>query len=309
MTTAVYAGVELGGTKTICTVATDTDTIVDSVRIPTTTPAETLAKVVGFLEAYSIKALGIASFGPINIDPDSQQFGVLETTPKPYWQGVSLVSYLQQYIDCPVAIDSDVSAAALAEQQMGAAKDLYNMVYVTVGTGIGAGAVIAGETLRGMSHPEMGHLALRRHASDLTFESTCPYHPHCAEGLASGTAIKMRWGLALNEVPETHPAWALQAHYLAQLAHTLTVFYSPQRIVFGGGVSSEPLLTLLRDELHSMLNGYVAALPDRCALDSYICLPKLGGNAGPMGSLLLAIQAEKSGYQLGRTQQPNPEFI
>ncbi len=288
MSLPLYAGIELGGTKTICLVSSDTQTIVGELKIPTTSPEETLATVTEFLQQYGpIAGIGIGSFGPLNVDPDSVDYGTLETTPKSGWPGTNLYSFFSQRFDCPIAIDTDVNVAGLAEYHMGAAQNLRSAIYITVGTGIGAGAVLNGQPVFGLSHPEMGHLHMLRPESDKDFACTCPYHEHCVEGLASGVAVSARWGAPLNEFPLSHPAWDLQAEYLAQLSHALVVLYSPQRIIFGGGVSSEPLLVMVRDKLFEKLNGYVAKLQKRESLDSLITLPQLGGMAGPMGSLLL----------------------
>lgn len=283
-----YAGIELGGTKTICVIGNSETGIEHSFRVPTSSPSAMFEAVIPFLKEHQFAAIGVASFGPINVNPDSRNYGEIENTPKQGWLGVNVRDVLLEAFACPVHVDTDVNGAALAEWKLGAGKGLQNISYVTVGTGIGAGTIIGGKIAQGFSHPEVGHIALPRAAGDEGFESCCAYHASCAEGLASGTAVHKRWGAPLNEWPEDHDAWDFEAQYLAQLAHSLTLAYSPEKIIFGGGVSSEPLLVRVRDYLHKYLNGYVARLNSRKLLDDSICLPKLGGNAGPMGSLLLA---------------------
>ncbi len=289
--TTFYAGIELGGTKTICVIGNLESGVEHTLRVPTTTPNAMFEAVIPFLKEHSFKALGIASFGPINVNPNSRNYGEIENTPKPGWMGVNLREVLMSEFNCPMNIDTDVNGAALAEWQLGAGQGLDNITYVTVGTGIGGGTVSQGNIIHGFSHPEVGHIALPRVAGDTDFESSCRYHKSCAEGLASGTAIKNRWGAPLNEWPEDHDAWKFEAQYLAQLAHSLSLSYSPEKIIFGGGVSSEALLQRVRNYLHEYLNGYIARLNSRELLDDYISLPELGDNAGPMGALLLARDA------------------
>lgn len=291
MTASSFAGIELGGTKTICVIGNLESGIAHTLRVPTTVPAAMFEAVIPFLKAHHFKSLGVASFGPINVNPQSRNYGEIENTPKSGWMGVNIRDELQAEFNCPINIDTDVNGAALAEWQLGAGQGLDNIAYVTVGTGIGAGIIHQGKIVHGFSHPEVGHIALPRVAGDEAFESACRYHTSCAEGLASGTAIKKRWGAPLNEWPEDHKAWEFQAQYLAQLAHSLSLSYSPEKIIFGGGVSSEALLSRVRDYLHRYLNGYIARLNSRELLDAYISLPKLEGNAGPMGALILAQSA------------------
>lgn len=290
MSKALYAGIELGGTKVVCLLARGINDIVDSMRIPTTTPDETLGRVSEFIRRHGpVAGIGVGSFGPINVDPDDPQYGTMETTPKPGWPAAEIYRFFHERFRCPVTIDTDVNAAGLAEYHFGAARGLHNFIYVTLGTGIGAAALIDGKPVRGLSHPEMGHLALLRVDGDEAFTSVCPYHEHCAEGLASGTAIGQRWHAPLNELPETHAAWEYQADYVAQFCHALILFYSPLRIIFGGGVSSEMLLMRVREKLKKKLNGYIKSLLQSSALEYGLCLPELGDQAGPTGSLLLAL--------------------
>jgi fructokinase len=284
-----YAGVELGGTKVICVVGKSLDSIEHQVRIPTSDPETTLSSVLEFLKSCGpISRLGVGSFGPIDLDVQSASFGSILKTPKEGWQGASLYSLFREKLACPVNIDTDVNAAALAEYHLGAARDLDNFIYVTVGTGIGGGAFIRGKPVLGLGHPEMGHSFVNRLDVDKDFKSVCPFHDNCIEGLASGTAISARWGNSLSNFDSSHPSWDLEARYLAEFFANLTVLYSPKKIIVGGGVSSEQLLSRVRVELLKKLNGYVSAISEKESLSDYLCMPELGGDAGPYGSFLLA---------------------
>ncbi len=288
MTTSLYAAIELGGTKVICLVGDGLDNIVAECVIQTGEPESTLSAVADFLFGYKpFASIGIGSFGPIDVNPLSSQFGCIQSTPKKGWGQCNLYRYFSEKFQCPVFIDTDVNAAALGEFHLGAAKDLSNFIYITVGTGIGGGALIRGRSVQGLSHPEMGHISLPRAKGDEHFEGCCPFHSDCAEGFASGPAIFKRWGSALNQLPENGPAWDMQAYYLAELSHTLTLLYAPQKIIFGGGVASEALLVKTREKLLKRLNGYVHHLSDISVLQDYLSLPALGNKAGPYGSFLL----------------------
>lgn len=288
MTTSMYAAIELGGTKTICLVGESLDNLHAQLVIPTSTPAETLTAAAQFFADYApLKSIGIGTFGPVELNPLSSNYGSIQATPKKGWSHVNVRDFFVDKFACPVFIDTDVNAAAIGEYHLGAAQGLANFIYVTVGTGIGAGAVINGRPVQGLSHPEMGHINLLRAKGDESFIVSCPFHKDCAEGLASGSAIYKRWGAALNKLPENSLAWELQAYYLSEFSHTLTLLYSPQRIIFGGGVSSEPLLARMRHLLVEQLNGYVQPLNSLGAMQTYLTLPALGDKAGPYGSFLL----------------------
>lgn len=289
MTAPIYVGIELGGTKAICTVGTELGARQETFRVATTSASETLQALAGFIKQFApIASIGVASFGPINLDRNSARYGMMENTPKPGWKDANIHTFFRSAFACPVILDTDVNAAGKAEYALGAAQGLHNFIYITVGTGIGASAILQGESVHGLSHPEMGHLGLPRAKGDEHFKSSCPFHSHCAEGLASGTAISARWGVPLNALPQDHAAWEMQAEYLAEFSHTLTLSYSPQKLIFGGGVSTEQLIAKVRKKLFGKLNGYVHALNDEKRLTEYVCLPKLLDDAGPMGSFLLA---------------------
>lgn len=289
----IFGAIELGGTKTICLVGKSATSIIEHIRFPTTTPRETISTCIEFFKKFEhassskLKAIGIASFGPIDVDTQSKRFGFMEKTPKKNWSHVDVLHQFKDELDAKIVLDSDVNAAALCEAKLGAGRDFDNFIYLTVGTGIGGGAWYRDRSVVGLSHPEMGHIEIARHPDDLAFKSACPFHENCVEGLASGTAISKRWGDALNHFKPKHASWALEAHYLARFAHTLIHCYSPQKIIIGGGVSSEELLVQVRDHTHNFLNSYISKLNDRNALDDFIQRPKLKDQTGPLGAFLL----------------------
>jgi fructokinase len=278
-----YGAVEMGGTKTDMTVGTVFSDMADPVRIPTGEPETTLGEIVEFFEGTGVSAVGVASFGPLQLDRASSRFGAMLFTPKPGWSGVAIHQHLSSGLGLPVVLDTDVNGAALGEGEWGAAQGMDHHVYVTVGTGIGAGIVVAGHLLGGARHPEMGHIVVSRHPDD-SHEGSCPYHGECLEGMASGPALEARFGR-----PET---WAgndrvtdLAAHYLAQGMVDLVYTVSPERIVVGGGVSKLPgLHERLRERVGALLGGY----PDTPDLELLISKPGLGDRSGLAGALLLA---------------------
>jgi fructokinase len=289
----LVGGIEAGGTKLICAVGTGPDDVRAELRVPTTTPAETLAAAVAFFAAQAARAplaaLGVASFGPLDLDPRSVTFGSITTTPKPGWRGVDLVGPLRAALGVPVALDTDVNAAALAEQRWGAGRGLRTLVYVTVGTGIGGGAVVDGRALHGAGHPEMGHLRVPHDRARDPFAGSCPAHGDCWEGLAAAPAMAARWGRPPETLSEADPAWALEAHYLALGLANLVLTLAPERVVVGGGVMARArLYPLVRAGLQDLLAGYLTwpALAD--GLERYVVPPALGERAGVLGALHLA---------------------
>jgi fructokinase len=232
----LFGAVEAGGTKFVLAIGRGHDHIVAETQIPTTAPGDTLQRAIEWFQGQGgIAALGIASFGPVDLDPASPTWGCITDTPKPGWSQASIAARLGAALGCPVGLDTDVNGAAIGEFRYGAAKGCNVAVYVTVGTGIGGGAIIGGETVKGCSHPEMGHVTLRRHPQDLDFAGVCSVHGDCIEGLASGPAIKARWGTSLSELTPDHIAHEIIADYLAQLCQALIALYSPQRVILGGG--------------------------------------------------------------------------
>jgi fructokinase len=289
------AGVELGGTKCICVLGTGPDDVRAEVRLDTRQPAETLAAigrtVSQWCSAHPVRALGIASFGPAELDPQSTHFGSLLGTPKPGWDAVPIVAAFRD-LGIPVGFDTDVNAAALAEGLWGGARGLGSFAYVTVGTGIGAGSVVGGRSLRGLGHSEAGHMRVARLHGD-TWPGSCPFHGDCAEGLASGPAIQARTGMPAAALPADHPAWNAVAHALGGLFHNLVLATVPERILAGGGVmAGQPqLLGRARAALIHSLNGYAHAARIARAPERFLCPPQLGERAGSLGAIALARQA------------------
>ena len=292
----LVGGIEAGGTKFVCAVGAGPDDVRAEVRVPTTTPAETLERVVAFFAGQAARAplaaLGVASFGPVDLDPRSPTFGFVTTTPKPGWRGVDLVGPLRRALDVAVAFDTDVNASALAEQRWGAGRGLATVAYVTVGTGIGGGVVVDGRPLHGLVHPEIGHMRVPHDRARDPFAGACPVHGDCWEGLASAPALAARWGGAPERLPDDHPAWPLQAHYLALGLANLVLTLSPERLVLGGGVMARTTLyPLVRAEISRLLAGYLASASLADGLARYIVPPALGERAGVLGALLLAATA------------------
>lgn len=288
-----YGGIEAGGTKFVCALGSGPDDLHATTRIATTTPEETLRAVLAFFEKQpeAPAALGIGSFGPIDPDPASPTYGTITTTPKDGWPHTDLAGSLHRALGVPVGFDTDVNAAALGEHRWGAAQGLDTFLYLTVGTGIGGGGLARGRRLRGLVHPEMGHIAVRRAPGD-DFEGRCPFHGACLEGMANGPALEARWGRPAEELPEDHPAWAMEAHYLAEALTTFICVLSPQRLILGGGVMQQRhLFPMIRRGVQKRLNGYVQAPAILEAIDDYIVPPGLGGRAGVLGALALAQEA------------------
>lgn len=282
----MYGAIEAGGTKFVCAVSDEAFAIKDRISIPTTTPEETMKKVFSFFDQYPTDAIGIGSFGPIDINPKSETYGYITTTPKTAWKNFDFVGSIKSRYAVPVGWTTDVNAAALGEIKLGAAESLDSCVYLTVGTGIGGGAIVNGQILEGYGHPEMGHLPVRLHPND-TFVGNCPYHGNCLEGVASGPAVEKRHGKKAHLLSEEKAVWEMEAYYLAQALMNYTLILSPERIILGGGImKQEQLYSLIREKFGVLMNEYVS-LPH---LEDYIVAPGLGDNAGITGCLLLAAQ-------------------
>lgn len=300
MSGELYGAIEAGGTKFVCAVGHDSPTFLEKYfeSIPTSTPAATFAAIVAFFERMQaevgpLAAIGIAAFGPIDIDRRSCTWGRLLETPKAGWSGTSLAAPLEAF-DCPIAIDTDVNAAALAEVNYGAGAGVDSLAYVTVGTGIGGGVVIDGRPLKGMLHPEMGHIRVRRDTRDAGFGGTCPFHGDCLEGLASGAALQARWQQPVEVWPEDHVGFDLIGGYLGQLAANIALTISCRRIVFGGGVMSDGrMLPHVRRAACSSLNGYLPVDARAGGFSRFITAPGLGRRAGVIGAMLLAREAAR----------------
>ncbi len=286
---SALGGIETGGSKwecAVCEVEAGPDGVSAVERIPTTGPDETIGRAVAFFKRHGpVGAVGIGSFGPVDLRPSSPTWGHVTTTPKPGWAHTDLAGEVRRRLGVPVAFDTDVNAAALGEQRWGAAQGLDTFCYITVGTGIGGGAIVGGRLLHGLLHPEFGHLRIPHDAEADPFPGTCPYHGDCWEGLASGTAIEARWSGAASPLDDP-AALALEARYLALGLVAVIAVLSPERIVIGGGVMRAPgLIELVRREVVELQNGY-GAVPDDAS--SYITLPGLGDRAGVLGAIALA---------------------
>lgn len=288
-----YGGVEAGGTKFVCAIGTNPDDLSAETVFPTTTPQEAVERSAEFFQAHGgVSAVGIGSFGPLDLDPASPTWGHITSTPKVGWAQANLAGALRDRLGVPVAIDTDVNAAALGEGRWGAAQDLQTFVYLTVGTGIGGGAVVEGALLHGMMHPEMGHLRPPHNLADDPFPGICPYHGDCLEGLASGPAIEARWGSPPASLAPDHPAWDLEAHYLAHALVDIVVILSPERIILGGGVMQQlQLFSMVRGKVQQLLNGYLTIPAIIHSVDTYVVPPGLGGRSGVLGAIALAEQA------------------
>lgn len=292
MTAPLVAGVELGGTKVLCVLATGPDDVRETVRIDTTTPDATLGAVEAVLQRWSgYEALGIASFGPVSVDNEAEDYGFITATPKPGWAHTDVRGRLSHAAGVPTGFDSDVDGAALGEGRWGAARDVADHAYITVGTGVGVGLVLGGRSVAGMTHAELGHIRPVRIAGD-GFAGVCRFHGDCVEGLASGPAIAARTGTPASDLAEDDPAWDGVAHVLAQLCHTLVLTGIPRRIVLGGGVivGNPHLLPRIRTRLIDSLADYVGA-PGLHPIEDYLVPAALGAMAGPMGAIELGARA------------------
>lgn len=290
----VLAGVELGGTKCICVLASGPEDIREEVRIPTTTPGETLAAIRSVLDRWSIEgfaAIGIGSFGPLELDEQGPRHGCIVNTPKAGWSGTDVLAPFKGY-GVPIGFDTDVNGAALAEGRWGGSRGLESYAYITVGTGIGVGVVVRGRTVRGLGHAEAGHLRIPRLAGE-TWAGVCRFHRDCVEGLASGPAIEARAGASGDQLKPSDPVWTEVVHALGALLHNLVLTASPQRILMGGGVvAGQPfLLPRLRTALLTSLAGYGMASEIEAMIDQFVAAPALGDQAGPLGAIALARDA------------------
>jgi len=279
----LIGGIEAGGTKFVCAVANDQGQLIERIQFPTGDPDETMERVCQFFSDFGIEALGVGAFGPIDLNKDSMTFGTIVNTPKIKWKNYSILNRLKSTLTIPVYIDTDVNAACLGEFHEGAASDVNSCLYITVGTGIGAGFVQDGNVFQGKNHPEMGHIYIPKHDSD-SFKGSCPYHGACLEGLASGTAIEKRYGKKGTLLESNEEVWELEAYYLAQAIVNYVMILSPERIIVGGGVmKQEKLYPMIRQKFEELLDGYVATED----LDRFIVAPGLGDDAGIRGALAL----------------------
>ncbi len=294
----LYGGIEAGGSKFVCAVASSLGDIQAETQFPTTTPAETISRAITFFkkqqEREPIAAIGIASFGPVDLNPASASFGHITTTPKPGWTHTDFVGTIQRALGIPASLDTDVNMSALGEHRWGAARGLDSFIYLTVGTGIGGGGLVNGRLMHGLIHPEMGHIRIPHDWKTDPYPGFCPYHGDCLEGLAAAPALELRWGQSPETLPADHPAWSLEAHYLAIGLANFICTLSPQRIIIGGGIMEQPqLIPLVRENVQQLLNNYVQSPSILEDIDNYIVLPSLGKRSGVLGAIALA-------YQLGQ---------
>lgn len=297
----LYGGIESGGTKWVCAIADGDGTIIKRERFATGEPQATVAQAVEVFKRFeaeqgeSLAAIGIASFGPVDLNRASPHYGYITETPKAGWAYTDVVGPVKAaFPGVPVGFDTDVNGAALGEQRWGAAQEWDTFVYITVGTGIGGGGLVNGTLLHGLIHPEMGHVLLQMRADDPLDRGVCPFHPNCLEGLASGPAIQARWGTPGQDLPADHPAWDLEAYYLAQAVEAITAILSPQGVILGGSVMHQvQLFPMIRAKVSAMLNSYLKHERLLSGMDDYIVPPGLGDNAGVMGAIALAMQAQE----------------
>jgi fructokinase len=288
----LVAAIEAGGTKFRVAIARGLDVVADT-TIPTTAPDETIGATIDWIrDADPIAAVGIACFGPLDLDRSSPTYGSITATPKPGWTNTPVLALVGDSLGVPTAIDIDVGGAALAEWKWGAARGVDHLIYLTIGTGVGGAVVIDGKIHHGLGHPEMGHMTLERVPGD-DYLGHCPFHQACLEGMAAGPAIAERWGAPAASLADRLEVWDLEATYLAQALRTLTYVLAPQRIVIGGGVMQQDgLLDLLREKLGEQLNGYITSDALSGSLDDYVVAPEFGQDAGLIGAIALAIDAK-----------------
>ncbi len=296
-TTKLYGGIEAGGTKFVCSVASGPDNIVQEVRFPTTTPEETLQRSIQFFEPFvsnrQINAIGVGCFGPLDLNPKSATFGYITATPKPHWSNTDVRGILQRGLNVAIGFDSDVNVAAFGEYTWGASRGYDPSLYLTIGTGVGGGYLINGKSLIGLLNLEMGHVRIPHNRELDPFQGSCPFHDDCFEGLASGPAIEQRLGVSGATVPESDPFWDIEAEYIASALMNYILTLSPKKIILGGGVMQrEFLFAKVRSRVLELLNGYVASKSVLETIDQYIVPPGLGNQSGSMGAIAMAMQLE-----------------
>jgi fructokinase len=288
--TKLYGALEGGGTKFVCAVGSSPEHILEEVRFPTTTPIETISRAVAFFQKFQLSAIGLASFGPVDLDPSSPAYGSITGTPKPGWSNTTILGEFRQALDIPAVFDTDVNAAAFGEWYwVPANKALESLVYFTIGTGIGAGIIVNGRLVHGLTHPEAGHMRLPHDHKKDPFPGICPFHGDCFEGMACGPALARHWRTPAELLPDDHPAWDLEATYIANALVNTILVLSPRRIVLGGGVMQRQLLLpLIRRKVREILNNYIQSPVFTGTLEDYIVPPALGKRSGMLGALALA---------------------
>lgn len=282
-----YGGIELGGTKMVCAIGDNNGNILDRYIVPTTEVEETMNSLLNYFKDKDLSSLGIGSFGPIDLNKKSDTYGFITTTPKMGWENTDVIGFFKQ-LNVPIGFDTDVNAACLGEAKYGSGKDLNNVVYGTIGTGIGFGVYLNGQLVHGLMHPETGHMILNKHEIDRDFIGPCPYHDSCLETLASGPSIEKRWHKKAYDLYDNDEVWNLEAYYLGQAISNCILCYSPEKIILGGGVMRKPdLIELVREETLKNLNGYIKKEEIINHINEYIVLPELKDDSGILGSIEL----------------------
>lgn len=286
----IWGGIEAGGTHFVCAIGSEPNHLKALTAFPTTTPDETIRQVIYFFQSHERPtAIGVASFGPLELDLTSLKYGTITSTPKQGWTDFNIIEPLHKHLDVPIGLDTDVNAAALAEYTWGNAQGIENVVYLAIGTGIGAGVIANGQPIHGLIHPEIGHLRIPHEWERDKFPGVCPFHGDCFEGLASGPAMMKRWGVPPEGLNEGHPGWELESEYLALGLANIIYTLSPERIILGGGVmQASHLLPLIRTKTQTTLNQYLRTDRILNQVDSYIVSSALGPVAGVLGALILA---------------------
>lgn len=288
-----YGAIEAGGTKIVCAAGTEQGEIIDSIQVSTKSPKETMPDILTFFEKYKPETIGIGTFGPVELHRDSVNYGCVLNSPKSLWEGFNFYTYFRGKLGCDVVIDTDVNAAVFGEYKKGALQDVKNGMYVTIGTGIGAGIVAEGRLLHGMMHPEAGHILIGRHPED-NVDCGCKFHRNCFEGLAAGPMLLKRTGIKGEDLPEDHPVWELESYYIAQALVNYTLVLATERIVLGGGVMQrESLFKRIRQQYRELMGEYVDTL-EMCDLEEYIVPAGLNGKQGIIGALYLGMEGEKA---------------
>jgi len=286
----LYGAMEGGGTKFVCAVGSDPNEILEEVRFPTTTPAETIEKAIAFFNKFDLSAIGLSSFGPLDLNPASPTYGTVINTPKDGWSNTDILGQFHEVFNLPITFETDVNAAAFGEWYwVPGNHELESLVYFTIGTGIGAGIIINGHLVHGLTHPEAGHMRLPHDLKKDPFPGVCPYHGDCFEGLATGPALNRHWRRPAELLPDKHPAWDLEATYIAYGLVNVITTVSPQRIILGGGVMGRRLLfPLIRRKVRELLAGYISSPIFTGTLEDYIVPPALGNRSGILGALAMA---------------------
>ena len=286
----LIGALEAGGTKMVCAVGKDDGSVLEQVSIPTTTPEETIPQILDYFKSKEIGALGVAAFGPVDVKPASPTYGFILNTPKIPWRNCDLLGQLKRELAIPIGLDTDVNGSCLGEMTYGCARGLENVIYITIGTGVGVGVCCGGKLVHGMLHPEGGHILLSRHPKDPK-GGICPNHPNCLEGFACGPSIEARWGKKAAELADEPLVWEIESYYIAQALVDFIMILSPQKIILGGGVMhQEQLFPLIRRQVKEMVGGYLST-PELEDLEHYIVPASLGGDQGIMGCIKLGLNA------------------